>query len=170
MRAAYRVRQVLQNLAARPKPQEMAQALTCLTSAERAMFLQLPIPDQGHSLRVWSALSRAGEKDPNLLAGALLHDIGKLRYPLHLWERVIIVLARKLARDWVDRVGSGPARGWRRPFAVSVQHPEWGSDMLAAARSNPRTIEIVRWHQGPIESARTMRRQILALQAADDES
>lgn len=170
MRTAYRIRQVLQYLTARPQPGEMAQAMSCLTSAERALFLQLPVADQSHSLRVWSALSRAGESDRDLLAAALLHDIGKLRYRLHLWERVLIVLARKLVPGWVERIGSGSARGWRRPFAVSVQHAEWGSDMLAATQSNPRTIEIVRWHQGPIERARTTKRQIRALQAADNES
>lgn len=170
MRAVYRVRQVLLNLTARPRPEEMAEALACLTSAEQELFLQLPVADQSHSLRVWSTLARTGLQDADLLAAALLHDIGKLRYPLPLWERVIIVLARKLFPGWVERVGSGSANGWRKAFAVSVQHPQWGSDMLAAVGSKPKTIEIVRWHQGPIESAETTRQQILALQAADDES
>ncbi len=93
----------------------------------------------------------AGHTDPDLLAAALLHDVGKIRTHFFLPEKVLVVLVKAGAPRLYRRWGSGPAGGWRRPFAVSVQHPAWGAEMVAAAGGSPLTVELIRRHaESPI--------------------
>jgi len=88
-----------------------------------------------------------GEEQPDLLAAALLHDVGKSDHPLHIWERVVIVLGKAFFPGQVRRWGQGEPTGWRRPFVVAEQHPAWGADMAAEAGASPTTATLIRHHQ-----------------------
>jgi len=68
----------------------LAQAV--LNPLQMALFRQMQASEQVHSLQVLKTLQEQGENHPDLMTAALLHDIGKIRYPLRLWERVFIVL------------------------------------------------------------------------------
>ena len=37
-----------------------------------------------------------GEENPDLLTAALLHDSGKTRTPLRIWERVVVVIVNAI--------------------------------------------------------------------------
>ena len=82
---------------------------------------------------VWRRLVDQDEHNPDLLAAALLHDVGKSRFPLRLWERVLIVSLKAFFPDRATRWGVGAAKGWRRALVVAAQHPTWGAEMARQA-------------------------------------
>lgn len=147
MRALYRVRQFVSALTARLSEQNLSLAADVLTPGQLLLFRSLPPQDQAHALRVFADLQRQGEHDPLLLAAALLHDVGKVRCPLTVWEQVLVVLVGRLTPGLLARWGRSQPRGWRRAFVVAVQHPSWGADVLAQVGAPRRLIELVRHHQ-----------------------
>lgn len=165
-RAAYRARQFLHALTARPGSEDLASARSLLTPELYTLFLTLPPADQAHALRVERSLRAHGETDPDLLAAGLLHDVGKSLLPLRLFDRVAIVLGQALlpmqARAW----GAGDPAGWRRGFVVACRHAEWGATMVADAGGSPRLVALVRTHQ----SGSLADPPLAALQAADGDS
>jgi putative nucleotidyltransferase with HDIG domain len=118
-------------------------------------------------LRVLHSLIDAGHTDPDLLVAALLHDVGKTRTHFLLPEKVLVVLVKAVSPTLYRRWGSGSAHSWRRPFAVSVQHPAWGAEMVAAAGGSARAVELIRHHADSPERAQADR-LLRALQAVDN--
>ncbi len=105
--------------------------------------------EQAHSLKVFHSLVRYGEDNVDLLQAALLHDVGKSLYPLRLWDRAWIVLAKAVFPVHARRWGKGPASGWRRALVVAEQHPEWGARLAEEAGASPRVVTLIRRHQEP---------------------
>jgi hypothetical protein len=108
--------------------------------------------EQAHSIQVMRAVSHtfngsSGDHPKDLLVAALLHDVGKIRYPLRIWERIFIVLVRALAPEKAREWGEGEPAGWRRAFVIAERHPEWGAQMAAAAGVSPLTEALIRRHQ-----------------------
>jgi len=144
-----------------------------LTAEQMQLFSRLQPSEQVHALRVLQTVQLYGERDPDLHTAALLHDIGKLRAPLRLWERVLVVLGRgffpQRARNW----GYGQCRGWMRPFVVAEQHPLWGSQMAAEVDATPLAASLIRRHQTPYDSEPVSPREdhlLEILQAADHQN
>lgn len=144
--AMYRLQQGLRALATWLRPVDDARAARLLSPGLFALYRQMRRSERQHSLRVLNALQRSGHTDPDLLAAALLHDVGKIRCPFTLPEKVLVVLVKAARPRLYARLGNSPAHGWRRPFAVSVQHPAWGAEMVAVAGGSPLLVELVRRH------------------------
>lgn len=174
MRILYRVRQFRAALAGAPNPDDLAAIQTVLAPALMDLFLQMQASEQAHSLQVYDRLLQHGAQDSDLLVAALLHDIGKTRFPLRIWERVVIVLAKAFVPRWVKRWGQGQARGWRRAFVVAEQHTKWGAEMAAIAGASPVTVRLIRRHQDLLpQSTNPDNREdhfLKQLQQFDDES
>lgn len=151
MSADYRFLQGLRALGAWFRPVDDNLARDHLTPALYALYRQMRRSERQHSLGVLRELLHAGHTDPDLLAAALLHDVGKNRLPFYLSEKVLVVLVKAFAPQLHQRWGSGPARGWRRPFAISVQHPAWGAEMVAEAGGSTLTVTLIRHHADPPE-------------------
>ena len=174
-RVIYRVRQFYLALWAAAGAEDMDRARSVLTPAQMALFTGMRSSEQAHAMSVYRQLVEQGETFPDLLAAALLHDVGKSLSPLRLWERVLIVLARAIfpaqSRRWgnlsIPAVG---LRGWRRAFIVAEQHPAWGAALAAEAGASPRTVALIRQHQEPPSSATEadIERLLSKLQAVDD--
>jgi hypothetical protein len=127
--------------------------------------------EQTHAHQMLERLRAAGQTDPDLLAAALLHDVGKVLVPLSLPDRVIIVLGKRFFRERARRWSEGTPSRLRRPFVVAAHHPEWGADLAEQAGASPRTIELIRHHQDIPSSDDPLDDPLLvALQAADDEN
>ena len=173
MDVGYRLWQFWRNLTAVPlSSQEMAAITAVLTPEEASLFQRFSSSDQQHSYRVLYTLRAAGYTQPALLKAAVLHDVGKIEYDLTIWERSLAVL---LAIVWPQRVegwGQGEARGWRRPFVIKAQHPDWGADMVAAAGGDSLAVALIRRHQDMVlETANDEEDQLLRLlQWADDQN
>ena len=172
MRLPYRLRQLRHNLAAGLLPSAAHDEIAgVLNEPEQDLFRRYSYADQGHGLRVFHMLRDAGYNHPDLLAAALLHDVGKTRYPLSVWDRILIVVGQALLGRRSERWGRGLPQGWRRPFVVRAQHPAWGADMAAAAGSRPEVVALIRRHQEKLTDAVGEEEGLLRLlQWADDQN
>ena len=111
-RILYRTRQFWQALGASltlgaslaPEDRDLVQAL--LTPGQIALFEGMQESEQAHALRVLHALLEQGEEHPDLSVAALLHDVGKSRFPLKLWERILIVLGQAFFPERAKRWGA----------------------------------------------------------------
>ncbi len=172
MRAGYRVGQFLQAVRARPEVGDLAQALKHLDPPLFRLFLQMSPDEQAHSLRVLHLLLAEGQDDPDLLAAALLHDVGKSRMGLRLWERVLATLLGPFVQHREKSGRKEASSGWTRALAVASLHPAWGAELIEAAGGSQQLQELVRRHQDPIRRPPATRLESLlhALQQADERS
>jgi hypothetical protein len=174
MGAWYRIQQFWQIVTARPLTPDGQTAVnhTLTAPGQRELFQKLSLSDQWHSLRVMQTLQAAGHNDRRLLMAALLHDVGKTKLSLTLWDRTLIVLFSFLWPGKVAEWGEGDGRDWRRPFVVKARHPEWSAEMAAAAGCSPLSVSLMRRHQDKLpETAVTPEDQLLRqLQWADDQN
>jgi len=169
---SYRFLQFQRALLARPTASELELAAELLTPEQYGLFLRLQPGEQAHSLKILHALRAEGQENPDLLAASLLHDVGKSRHPLKTWERVVIVLGKvflpKQARDW----GDAQPGGWRRPFVIARQHPDWGAEMTAQIGASNLLVELIRRHQDelPAQPVSESDRLLAILKKYDDQT
>lgn len=164
-----RCRQFGYALFARPMNEvNLAQVQAILTPEQMTLFSRLQLSEQIHSLRVLTTLKIGGESHPDLFIAALLHDIGKTRYPLYLWQRVLIVMAKAIWPDRVQAYGKNKPQGWQLPFVVAAQHPIWGAELALEAGVSPLAGNLIRKHQETISLGKNLESRLLtALRNAD---
>lgn len=150
MRLEYRIRQFWHALHSTPTEADLDSARALLSPGLMELFLRMETSEQAHSLRVFQDLLNSDLSQPDLLVAALLHDVGKSLYPLRLWERVWIVIARILFPKKVKSWGQGAPRGWRRAFVIAEQHPTWSAELAQHAGASELAVELVRRHQDPL--------------------
>jgi hypothetical protein len=169
--AGYRVRQFWQALSAGPLPEEAwIDIRSVLAPAEFVLFERQSHGDQQHAYRVMRTLRSAGRNEPELLAAALLHDVGKSFCRTYWWDRPLVVLLQGLVPGWSARLASGNVGSWKRPFVVKEQHAEWGADAAKKAGCSATTVVLIQRHQDPLRQCDGDRatRLLAWLQWADD--
>jgi len=168
----YRARQFWRALTATPVAEDLEQASQVLSPQLMALFMNQTASEQVHSLTVFFHLCDQGERSPELLSAALLHDIGKSRYPLQIWERVVAVIGQALPIRQTIFWSQAEPRGWERPFAVARDHARWGAEMAEAGGASPLTVELIRRHHDPLtgSSAYPADRLLGQLQIFDHQS
>ena len=125
----YRLGQVRQQLGfvaslSEADHQEVAGIL--LSAAAQSLFRTMSPADQQHSLRVCRGLQARGCTDKDMLAAALLHDIGKSQGRVPFWTRPTIVIGKKLAPNLLSRLVLSPQ-------SVGAGEDEvWGGDACVA--------------------------------------
>lgn len=194
-RILYRTRQFWQALGATLSPEDLDLVREVLAPSQRRLFERLQMSEKAHSIKVLRALLNQGENHPDLLVAALLHDVGKSRFPLNLVDRILIVLGKGFFPQRAKRWGSQPVtvlkslhisdrRGpltkaylenWRRPFIMAERHPAWGAEMAAQAGASPLAVALIHRHQDELdptlESNSGLEEHLLRkLQAVDDNS
>jgi putative nucleotidyltransferase with HDIG domain len=167
--AAYRVRQFAQAVGAwiRPPDIEQAWAGPYLPAQAQRLFRAMPRYDQQHALKVFHTLQLEGHIDRDLLAAALLHDVGKTlprEGRLRLWHRVAVVLMRAFLPGLLERIGRDQPGSWRQPFYVQQHHAEIGAELARQTGCSPVTVDLIRRHESPSEQEDEL---LAALQAAD---
>ncbi|TFH37469.1 MAG: HD domain-containing protein, partial [Anaerolineales bacterium] len=90
-----------------------------------------------------------GHNDPDLLAAALLHDVGKSVHSPSVLDRIVVVLANQIIPRRVLRWGVSDVRGWRRPFAIAAQHARWGAELTVEHGASSTLVDLIRNHQDP---------------------
>lgn len=171
-RIAYRSRQFWNALSGSRRRVASELLLPHLSTVQLVLFRRMQPSEQAHAFQVLERLRASGQSDPDLLSAALLHDVGKILSPLSVWDRVWIVLGRRLFPRQAEGWAQGLPRGLRRPFVVAAQHPEWGARLAAEAAAAARTVELIQRHQDPPDPRpqASIDRLLAALQAADDEN
>lgn len=167
--ALYRVRQFMLAVGAWFRPGEDAEReARCRLSPEAmCLFLQMPSYDRRHAVRVAEALQAQGYVESDLLAAALLHDVGKTAQEqgrLRLWHRVAVVLLG-LWPGLLERVGEDRPGSWRYRFFVQRSHAAIGAESARRAGCSALTAELIRRHEDLPEAGDAW---LTALQAADD--
>jgi hypothetical protein len=169
--ALLRLRQGTRALSAFARPVHMERAAEVLTPEELALFRRMRRSEQLHSLNVLQCAH--AEQSAVLAQAALLHDVGKSRYPLRIWQRTLPVLigavSQQLVRQLSDR---DPRPVWSRGFVVAAHHAEWGAELLAAVGAPDDVVWLVRhhgddpatWEDHPLYPL------LVQLQAADDQN
>ena len=171
MNVSYRANQLWWNLTAEPLPEAMRQQIeSLLNPSQRKLFYRYQESDQWHAYRVFTTLQESGYRQPDLLAAALLHDIGKTKVRLSVWDRILIVVVERLLPGQLYRWGEGDLHSWKRPFVVRRHHPQWGADMARAAGCSAQTIDLINRHQDPLPPDSQLPADLLLrqLQWADD--
>jgi hypothetical protein len=146
-RFRYRLNQYNSARKEHPSPEGLARAREALSPELFALFSRMLPFEQAHAIRVMKGVSAAGWQVPDLLAAALLHDVGKVRQPLRPWERALAVVVKALAPGLYRRWGRGKPTGWRAGIVVTAQHPAWGAEMVAAAGATEMVVWLIAHHQ-----------------------
>ena len=150
----YRLWQVRQQLGfvAPLSAKERLEVARWLPASALPLFNSMSAADQRHSLRVCQGLQARGCTDPDLLAAALLHDVGKAQGRVPFWTRPAIVLGKLCAPRLLSRLATYPRAGlsrWRRSLGYAWWHAEIGAEMAAKAGLSERATLYIRTHHQP---------------------
>jgi hypothetical protein len=175
----YRLWQVRQQLGfvAPLTPEECVEVGRWLPPSALPLFQTMSAADQRHSLRVCQGLQARGCMDKDMLAAALLHDVGKAGGRVPFWTRPVIVLGKMCAPRLLSRVVVDPREAitsplagtlgcgehlahpgrfvrsitirWRRALGYAWWHAEIGAEMAAEAGLSARAVLYIRTHHQP---------------------
>ncbi len=137
-RPHYRLRQFFSALRPRLQRPELTDARNLLGADLFPLFRSMTVRDQRHSLDVLRYLRRQGCQDRDMLAAALLHDIGK-GGNIRMWERIAYVLLNAATPSLLGRVNRGLAR--------LRDHAETGGRLAAAAGAGPELVRLIARHE-----------------------
>lgn len=122
-----------------------AWARAVLTHTEFQVYCTMSSAERFHGVSVAKCVQhRAENASRELLAAAILHDVGKVGSPEH----------------WLYRVAAHVAPGKKGPYNPNLQgfaavrqalhyHPKNGADLLAQRGVNPAVVALVRHHHNP---------------------
>jgi hypothetical protein len=145
---ASKVRQFRAHVRASVGPAERSGLGAWLTDAQQDVFEAMHVADQRHGLDVVATLRGEGVTDIELLLAGLLHDAGKGQ--TGLWPRVAYSLGQAFG-SWVPRV-AGVLPGFRAALVLLRDHAETSASMALAAGCSPRTAELIRHQDAPIDA------------------
>lgn len=169
-----RIKQVFSALTAQITTDDRAFVEANLSKQEQQLFWQMNLPDQRHALNVaYTSLDLARNKTLDLtvlIKSALLHDVGKVKGDVSTLDKIITVMAHKLAPRWAKgwgRLGRGTkVDNLRHAFYTYFKHPELSAAALKRIGSNSQIIDIVsKHHKAPEKSDPP---ELTILKAADD--
>ncbi len=121
-----------------PAADELNWVGSSLSPSERALWDRLGAADQRHSIVVARRFVEIAEPSPPpaAIAGALLHDVGKL-------DAGLGVIGRVAATVWGAAVGERRRTVGDGRFARYWRHEPIGAEWCASAGSDPLTIQLV---------------------------
>jgi len=163
----YRLDQGFQHLglAVPLKAEDHAEVRRWLPSSAHPLFYTMSRADQQHSLRVCRGLLAQGYTEQDLLAAALLHDVGKAQGRVPFWTRPTIVLSKRLAPNWLKRSTVHPrdftthqVPRWQQALSYAWWHADVGAELAAQAGLSERAILYIRTHHQPNGPAAALHR------------
>ncbi len=109
---AYRLGQVRQQLGfvAPLSAEDRREVQRELPASALSLFDTMSNADQQHSLRVYRSLQERGCIEHDMLAAALLHDVGKAQGRVPFWTRPVIVLGKLCAPRLLAQIVVEPSQ------------------------------------------------------------
>ena len=145
---ASRARQFRAHLRANVTPEERAALVTWIAPAQLDLFDTMHLADRRHGLDVVASLRAEGVTEPDLLVAGLLHDAGK--GDTGVWPRVAYSLGTRYGA-WIPRAAS-VLPGFRDALERLRAHAETSAALAAAAGCSPRTVELIRNQDAPLDA------------------
>ena len=155
-----KTRQFRSHLRAHVGPLERAALASWVTPAQLEVFDSMHVADRRHGLDVVATLRGEGVTDPELLLAGLLHDAGKGQ--TGVGPRVAYALGQHYG-SWAWTAGE-IIPGWSGALERLRDHAETSAAIAAAAGCSPRTVELIRHQDTPLDDDDAGR----LLQLADD--
>lgn len=160
--SSYRVKQFFWSLFSRVTEEDRKYVQNHLTDGEFRLFSKLPKAEQKHCIRVAEYVEGEYESlrknnndicDPEvcrMIRVALLHDIGKLKRPLNVVDKSVLVM--------LNSISGGDLIKLQRFEKVKVyyRHGEIGADMLSQYGVDERFLFLVRNHHSDIRGDREL--------------
>jgi hypothetical protein len=143
-----RARQFVAHVRAHVPKAERDAVATWLTPAQLALFDAMHVADRRHGLDVVASLRASGVSDRDVLLAGLLHDAGK--GGTGVWPRVAWSLGQ-IWGGWVVRA-AGRLPGMTAALQRLRDHPETSARLAAAAGCSPRTVELIRHQEAPLDA------------------
>ena len=172
--AVQRIRQGIRALLAFSYTVDYQLAEQYLSAKQMVLFRQMSRTEQLHSLNVLrSVLAQSAQTPHDLAVVALLHDVGKSRYHLAVWQKTISVLVKKFLPALNAQLSAdNKLTFWNTPFVVRQWHPQWSAELLSEADSAASVVWLAKhhadkaeqWHEHPNYPL------LIRLQQADDEN
>lgn len=167
-----------------PDPEQQSWARGWLLPGEQRLWDRMSGPDRRHAAGVARDVAAlladpsapaggADEPAREVMACALLHDVGKVESGFGTFSRVLITLAAigagrdRLAATEAPWTAGAGRRGLRERVADYLTHDHIGAQLLAAAGSHPTTIAWAAEHHLPPARWTLDRRTADALKEAD---
>lgn len=142
-----------------PDTREETWALSWLLPGEQDLWRRMSGPDRRHAAGVaLDVAERLADAPREVMAAALLHDVGKVESGLGTFARVWVTLAA---------MAFGRSRLPGRRARMYVEHDKIGGSMLTGAGSHPLTVAWALEHHLPEQRWTVNRRVAVALKAAD---
>lgn len=136
---------------------------------ERELWARMSGPDRRHAVGVArGTLDQLGtdEPGPEVVASALLHDVGKIESDLGTFARVgVTLLAMALGRTRLVR--STQQQGLQAKIRLYLTHDRVGADLLRRAGSHDLTVSWAEQHHLPPDRWTVEPRLAHALKTAD---
>ncbi|HTI15280.1 MAG TPA: hypothetical protein VL461_12060 [Dictyobacter sp.] len=137
-------------------PQDYIEIERWLPVTALSLFRTMSSADQQHSLRVCRGLQTRGCMEEDMLAAALLHDVGKAEGRVPFWTRPVIVLGKVLSPTFVRRLAVVPRHWsqhrmprWRQALSYAWYHADVGADLAREAGLSERAVLYIRTHHQP---------------------
>jgi hypothetical protein len=128
-------------------PGERAALAAWIPPAQLELFDAMHVADRRHGLDVVASLRAEGVTEADLLVAGLLHDAGK--GDTGVWPRVAYTLGSRYG-DWVTGVTS-VLPGFPPALERLRTHAETSAAMAEAAGCSPRTVELIRNQDAPLD-------------------
>lgn len=142
-----KVRQFRSHVRARVAPEERAALAGWVSPAQLALFDAMHVADRRHGLDVVATVRHQGVTDRDILLAGLLHDAGKGR--TGVWPRVAYSLGQAYGA-WIWRL-AGVLPPMRAGLERLRTHAETSASLAVAAGASPRTVELIRHQDAPVD-------------------